>query len=118
MGASLDNWEAQMRRGWLEVAIFTTLWRGRLYGLEIIRALEASSDLVVAEGTVYPVLARLLKGGFVDAEWVESASGHPRKYYKLTAAGRKKTLTLARDSNEFLRKMLALVEPLLKENQR
>jgi PadR family transcriptional regulator PadR len=118
MASSLDNWEAQIRRGWLEVAILTTLWRGRLYGLEVIRSLEASSDLVVAEGTIYPVLARLLKGGLVDAEWEESVSGHPRKYYKLTAAGRKKTLTLAKNSHEFLRKMLALVEPLLKENQR
>jgi PadR family transcriptional regulator, regulatory protein PadR len=115
---ALDNWEAQMRRGWLEVAILATLWRGRLYGLEIIRALESSSDLIVAEGTVYPVLARLLKAGLLEAEWVESSSGHPRKYYKLTAAGRKMTLSLAENSREFLRKMLALVEPLLKENKR
>jgi len=118
MPTSLDNWEAQMRRGWLEVAILATLWPGRLYGLEVIRALEASSDLVVAEGTIYPVLARLLKAGLVDAEWEEADSGHPRKYYKLTPAGRKQTLSLARNSNEFLRKMLALVDPLLKETAR
>ncbi len=107
-----------MRRGWLEVAILVTLWPGRQYGLEIIRALESSSDLIVAEGTIYPVLARLLKSGLLDAEWVASESGHPRKYYKLTTAGRKTTLRLAGDSRDFLRKMLALVEPLLKENKR
>jgi PadR family transcriptional regulator PadR len=118
MDATLDNWEAQIRRGWLEVAILASLWPGRLYGLEIIRTLAETSELVVAEGTVYPVLARLFKSGLVDAEWVESVSGHPRKYYKLTTLGRKTTLILARNSNVFLRKMLALVEPLFKENKR
>lgn len=117
MPESLDNWEAQIRKGWLEVAILATLWRGRQYGLEIIRALEEQSDLVVAEGTVYPVLARLRNDGLVDAEWEEAASGHPRKYYSLTPAGKKRTLTLARHSAEFLTKMLDLVEPLLKEKR-
>jgi PadR family transcriptional regulator PadR len=113
----IGNWEAQIRKGWLEVAILATLWRGRLYGLEIIRELETRSDLVVAEGTVYPVLARLRNDGLVDAEWEESDSGHPRKYYKLTAAGRKRTLTLAKHSSEFLGKMVALIKPLLAEGK-
>ncbi len=107
------NWEAQIRKGWLEVAILATLWRGRLYGLEIIRELEARSDLVVAEGTIYPVLARLRNDGLVEAEWEEAASGHPRRYYKLTPAGRKRTLILARHSNAFFEKMTALIKPLL-----
>jgi PadR family transcriptional regulator, regulatory protein PadR len=109
------NWEAQIRKGWLEVAILATLWRGRLYGLEIIRELETASDLVVAEGTVYPVLARLRNDGLVEAEWEEGDSGHPRRYYKLTSAGRKRTLVLARHSSAFLEKMTALIKPLLAE---
>ena len=109
------NWEAQIRKGWLEVAILATLWRGRLYGLEIIRELETSSDLVVAEGTIYPVLARLRNDGLVEAEWVEATSGHPRRYYKLTPAGRKRTLLLAKHSHAFLEKMTALIKPLLAE---
>jgi PadR family transcriptional regulator PadR len=115
MTDQIGNWEAQIRKGWLEVAILATLWRGRLYGLEIIRELESSSDLVVAEGTIYPVLARLRSDGLVDAEWEEGSSGHPRRYYKLTAAGRKRTLLLARHSNTFLEKMTALIKPLLAE---
>jgi PadR family transcriptional regulator PadR len=111
----IGNWEAQIRKGWLEVAILATLWRGRLYGLEIIRELESSSDLVVAEGTIYPVLARLRNDGLVEAEWVEGDSGHPRRYYKLSAAGRQRTLVLARHSNAFLEKMTALIRPLLAE---
>ena len=118
MNDQLENWEAQIRKGWLEVAILATLWEGRLYGLEIIRNLEDRSELIVAEGTVYPVLARLLKVGLVDAQWVESDSGHPRKYYKLTSAGKKRAVLLAKHSQEFLEKMASLIEPMLKESVR
>jgi PadR family transcriptional regulator, regulatory protein PadR len=112
---SIENWEAQIRKGWLDVAILSTLWRGRMYGLEIIRELEIRSDLIVAEGTVYPVLSRLRKEGLVEGQWEASDSGHPRRYYTLTAAGRGRTLTLARSSHEFLQKIAALIAPLLQE---
>ena len=114
----IENWQAQMRKGWLEVAILATLWRGRMYGLEILRDLEERSDLIVAEGTVYPVLTRLRAVGLVEAEWEESDSGHPRKYYWLTATGRKRTRLLATESSEFLTKMLILIQPLTEERQR
>jgi PadR family transcriptional regulator len=73
---------------------------------------------VVAEGTVYPVLNRLRASQLVDAEWVESDSGHPRKYYSLTAAGRRRTIAMAKQSAEFLKKMLGLIQPLLEEKRR
>jgi PadR family transcriptional regulator, regulatory protein PadR len=118
MGEFLDpNWEAQIRKGWMEVAILATLWSGRKYGLEIIRALEERPALIIAEGTIYPVLTRLHRDGLVDAEWEESDSGHPRKYYSLTAYGRRRALKLARQSSEFLGKMLTLVQPLVKEEK-
>ncbi len=111
----LENWKAQIRKGWLDVAILATLWKGRQYGLEILRELESRSDLVVAEGTVYPVLTRLRKEGLIEGKWEESDSGHPRRYYKLTAAGRARAQALARHSHEFLAKIDALIQPLLKE---
>ncbi|HUA26098.1 MAG TPA: PadR family transcriptional regulator [Steroidobacteraceae bacterium] len=114
----LENWEAQIRKGWLEVAILATLWKGRLYGLEILRELEARSDLIIAEGTVYPVLTRLRKEGLIEGKWEESDSGHPRRYYKLTAVGKTRALALARHSQEFLSKIDALIQPLLKEQMR
>ena len=110
----LENWEAQIRKGWLDVAILATLWKGRLYGLEILRELESRSDLVLTEGTVYPLLTRLRKEGLIEGEWEESDSGHPRRYYKLTAAGRNRAQALARHSHEFLSKIDALIQPLLK----
>jgi PadR family transcriptional regulator PadR len=114
----LENWEAQIRKGWLDVAILATLWRGRLYGLEILRELESRSDLVITEGTVYPLLTRLRKEGLIEGKWEESDSGHPRRYYKLTAAGRTRAQSLARHSHEFLSKIDALIQPLLKEQMR
>src|SRR5215208_4863338 len=82
-----DRWEAQIRKGCLELAVLATLWKNRLYGLEILRVLESGSSLGLAEGTVYPILSRLEADGLVDAEWVDAGSGHPRKYYWLTALG-------------------------------
>ena len=83
-----DRWEAQLRKGALEMAILATLWQGKAYGLEIIRTLEERSQLVLAEGTIYPILSRLKDDAFLTSEWVEADAGHPRKYYALTKSGR------------------------------
>jgi PadR family transcriptional regulator, regulatory protein PadR len=84
-----EIWHEQLRRGSLELAILLSLTRDPRYGLEIIRHLEAFTDLVVTEGTIYPILARLKRDGLVDAEWRDTGS-HPRKYYRLTTRGRER----------------------------
>ena len=109
---SADKWEVQLRKGSLELAILAALWGGRLYGLEILRHLENGSDLVVAEGTVYPLLTRLRTLGLVESEWVESDSGHPRKYYSLTAAGRERALEMGRTWARFAASLNNLLTPL------
>jgi PadR family transcriptional regulator PadR len=109
---SADKWEIQLRKGSLELAILAALWGGRLYGLEILRHLESGSDLVVAEGTVYPLLTRLRALGLVESEWVESDSGHPRKYYTLTAAGRERALEMGRTWARFAASLNNLLTPL------
>ena len=83
-----DAWREQLRRGGLDLAILATLARGPRYGLDIIRDLEARSDLVVTEGTVYPILGRLAGEGLLAAEWVHGEAPHPRKYYRATRKGR------------------------------
>jgi PadR family transcriptional regulator PadR len=90
-----EKWEVQLRKGCLELAILAGLWEGRLYGLEILRVLESNSELIVSEGTIYPLLTRLKALGLVESEWVESGSGHPRKYYALTLAGRERAREMA-----------------------
>lgn len=112
-----DRWEAQLRKGALEMAALACLWQGRLYGLEIIRALETQSKLVVAEGTVYPILNRLKDEGFLAAEWVEAEAGHPRKYYALTAAGRRRLRQMAEAWESFAGGMARLLKPVLAKEE-
>ncbi len=113
-----DKWEVQLRKGCLELAILAALWEGRLYGLEILRRLEEGSDLVIAEGTVYPLLTRLKAEGLLDSEWVEGEAGHPRKYYRLTPRGRRRALTMAVIWARFSEGMNGLLGPLLKEERK
>ncbi len=109
-----DKWEVQLRKGCLELAILAVLWEGKLYGLEILRRLESDSDLVVSEGTVYPLLSRLKALGWVRSEWVESAAGHPRKYYALTATGKSRAREMAEVWTRFASSMNKLANPLVK----
>ena len=81
------GWQEQLRRGTLELAVLLAVAPGRRYGLEIIRHLEVA-DLVLTEGTIYPLLARLEREGMLKAEWVEGQGPRPRKYYQLTPIGR------------------------------
>ena len=108
-----EKWEAQLRKGCLELAILASLWDQRLYGLEILRLLEKESDLVLAEGTVYPILGRLKEDGFLQSEWVEADAGHPRKYYWLTAAGKQKVVSMAQFWSSFSGNLNTLLKPVL-----
>ena len=110
---STENWETQIRKGWLELAILASLWGDELYGLDIIRRLQTDSDLLLAEGTIYPILGRLKRDGLIDSKWVEAEAGHPRKYYWLTAAGRRRAIAMSRYASTFLARIDSLIEPLL-----
>ncbi len=109
----MDKWEVQLRKGCLELAILGSLWSGSRYGLEILRRLEGESGLVLSEGTVYPLLARLRTEGMLDAKWVEADAGHPRKYYRLTPAGRRRAVQMARLWEQFSASLGELIAPLL-----
>ncbi|HTO86163.1 MAG TPA: PadR family transcriptional regulator [Thermoanaerobaculia bacterium] len=113
-----DNWERQVKKGWLELAILAILWNDKFYGLEILRRLEKDTDLVLAEGTIYLILARLKAEGLVDTKWVEAESGHPRKYYWLTAAGRRRAVAMARYASGFLSSINTLIQPLLEKEEK
>jgi PadR family transcriptional regulator PadR len=113
-----DNWERQIKKGWLELAILATLWNERLYGLDILRRLEEGTELVLAEGTIYPILSRLKAESLVDAKWVEGNAGHPRKYYWLTAAGRKRAVAMARYASGFFASLEGIIAPLLGKEEK
>mgnify|MGYP000318380671 CR=1 FL=1 len=82
----LENTKAQMRKGILEYCILSILKVKEAYPSEIIEKLKAAK-MIVVEGTLYPLLTRLLKAELLTYRWEESTSGPPRKYYTLTDAG-------------------------------
>ncbi len=106
--AEFETWREQLRRGGLELAILLSLARGPRYGLEIIRHLEESTDLVVTEGTIYPILARLSRDGMLAGEWREDGT-HPRKYYRLTARGRRRLTDMTGLWEDFAAKLGRLI---------
>lgn len=77
-----------MRRGMLEFCTMLIIEKDTAYASDILNSLKAA-DLLVVEGTLYPLLSRLKAQGLLDYTWEESKSGPPRKYYSLTAAGKK-----------------------------
>ena len=83
----VENVKSQMRKGMLEYSIMLLLRDNPFYTSDIIDELE-KANLIVVEGTLYPLLTRLRKEGLLDYEWQESPYGPPRKYYKLTEAGK------------------------------
>lgn len=109
----VERWEAQIRKGCLELAILASLSKNRLYGLEILRELERRSTLGLAEGTLYLILSRLKAERLVDSEWVDARSGHPRKYYWLTEAGKRRLKYMAQFWVQFSANLDAILEPAL-----
>jgi PadR family transcriptional regulator PadR len=81
---------SQLRRGALEYCVLGLLEREERYGFELVRSLGAIDGMVTGEGTLYPLLSRLQKDGRLASTWRESdAGGPPRKYYVITAKGRR-----------------------------
>jgi PadR family transcriptional regulator, regulatory protein PadR len=93
----IENKVTQLRKGILELAILSALYRKSHYGYSLVRDLTAAGALDIKEGTVYPILSRLAKEGLVRPEWMESNQGPPRKYYALTLAGKSMCEALNRE---------------------
>jgi PadR family transcriptional regulator PadR len=83
-----DALMAQMRRGTLQYCVLSLLADEERYGFDLVRGLAEIDGMVTSEGTIYPLLSRLRRDGLVESTWQESPSGPPRRYYRLTGAGR------------------------------
>ncbi len=88
-----DNVKVQMRKGILEYCILAILSRGDSYAPKIIAELK-NAEMIVVEGTLYPILTRQKNAGLLTYRWEESPQGPPRKYYMLTDAGRQQLALL------------------------
>lgn len=82
----IENTKAQMRKGVLEFCILSILQKGDAYTSEILSTLK-KAEMIVVEGTIYPLLTRLKNAGLLSYRWEESTSGPPRKYYVITENG-------------------------------
>lgn len=82
----VENTKAQMRKGVLEMCILSIIKQKEVYPSDILHALK-DAELIVVEGTLYPLLTRLKNSGLLNYQWKESKSGPPRKYYQLTEEG-------------------------------
>jgi len=83
---NIDNSKAQMKKGVLEMCILALLKEGPAYVSEIIEELK-KNQMIVVEGTLYPLMTRLKNAGLLHYKWEESRSGPPRKYYELSEKG-------------------------------
>ncbi len=90
-----ENTKAQMRKGFLEMVTLLIISKEEAYPSDIIKKLK-ENEMIVVEGTMYPMLTRLKNAGFLNYTWRESKSGPPRKYY-----------TLTEDGNRFLEELIA-----------
>ncbi|MFJ9177033.1 PadR family transcriptional regulator [Streptomyces sp. NPDC102360] len=79
--------ESQLRKGVLEYCVLALMRDEPRYGVELVQALAASGALAAGQGTIYPLLSRLRRDDLVATTWRESASGPPRRYYRLTESG-------------------------------
>jgi PadR family transcriptional regulator PadR len=96
MNDYFDNWIVQARKGLVEVCVLRALAGRECYGYELVKTLVDVPGLGLSEGTLYPLLSRLRVQGLVTTRLEESTEGPARKYYTLTAEGRR-GLTLMED---------------------
>jgi PadR family transcriptional regulator PadR len=86
----MSTWVTQLRKGLMEFCILNLLQHGESYGYEILQSLQRIEELVVTDSTVYPILSRLKKDGYLKVQVTPSSSGPPRRYFSLTAMGRQR----------------------------
>ena len=103
--------ERELKRGSLELIVLHLLAPGEAYGYEIVSKLTAETNgaLEVTDGTLYPVLYRLERAGLVAVRWETPDRGVPRKYYRLTDAGRSELDRLTHEWTTFARAMSKLL---------
>ena len=102
----------QLRRGVLEYCVLALLRDESLYGFDLVRRLGEIDGMVTSEGTIYPLLTRLRKEGWVSTTWQESESGPPRRYYSLTQAGEKALLLFGDEWSVFRSSVDRMLAPL------
>jgi PadR family transcriptional regulator PadR len=90
---------SQFHKGVIEMCVLALVAQRDFYGYELVETI--SKRIEISEGTIYPILRRLTQEKFFETYLQESNSGPPRKYYRMTIAGRKETEKLLSDWKKF-----------------
>ena len=98
---NIEKTKAQMRKGVLEYCILSIIKQKEVYASDIIFQLK-EAELIVVEGTLYPLLTRLKNDDLLSYRWEESKSGPPRKYYEITNGGKKNLEDLDKSWNDLV----------------
>jgi PadR family transcriptional regulator PadR len=107
---NIENSKAQMRKGILEFCILSIINRKDSYSSTIIDELK-KAELIVVEGTLYPLLTRLKNAGLLTYRWEESTQGPPRKYYAITETGIEFIKEMDKSWNEIVEAVNLLKSP-------
>ena len=91
----MSHWETQLRKGLVELAVLATIARGETYGYQLVEQLQRLDGLQFTESTVYPVLTRLAREGFLAIRTEPSPAGPARRYYRLTQGGQRRFRQMA-----------------------
>jgi PadR family transcriptional regulator, regulatory protein PadR len=108
-----ENQISQLRKGVLELCILSIIAKGDAYASDILGQLK-SSELIVVEGTLYPLLTRLKNDGLTTYRWEESRSGPPRKYYAITEQGKEFLESLKVDWEQLIQSVQRIINNHLK----
>ena len=98
----------QFKKGVLELCVLSMLFKKDCYGYELVN--EISKNIMISEGTIYPLLKRLKDEGFFTTYLEESQEGPPRKYYKLTDQGAKTKVELEKEWKTFVEGVNRIIE--------
>ncbi len=91
----LDQWSTQLRKGLAELCVLAAVHRlGEAYGYQLVQFLTDHDGLQLTESTVYPLLARLAREGHLSVTSTPSPAGPPRRYYRITALGKRSLETM------------------------
>ncbi len=84
-------YQKELLKGNTETLLLSLLNRRPMYGYQIVKDIDAKSSgyFQFKEGTLYPALHRLEKGGYIQGRWQELDTGVPRRYYHITAKGKR-----------------------------
>ncbi len=106
----MGGWETQLRKGLVELAVLAAIGQGETYGYRIVDQLGRLEGLELTESTIYPVLTRLARDGFLAVRTAESPAGPTRRYYRLTREGQVRLRRMAENWRTVSKSLSRLIE--------